>query len=89
MPVFSLRSQRLSGEFPNHRPPENHRLPNEPSPIFGHSALGPAARTPGVPNEPSPISGHFVVRQPPMGSLRTFYFFLPPGIRALQRPSKL
>jgi hypothetical protein len=59
MPVFSLRSQRLCGEFP------------------------------GVPNEPSPIFGHSVVRQQPMGSLRTFLFFLAPRIRALQRPSKL
>jgi hypothetical protein len=30
MPVFSLRSQRLRGEFLNRRLPENHKLPNEP-----------------------------------------------------------
>jgi hypothetical protein len=34
MPVFSLRSQRLSGEVLNHRPTENHKLPNEPSELL-------------------------------------------------------
>jgi 3-isopropylmalate/(R)-2-methylmalate dehydratase small subunit len=37
MPVFSLSSQRLRGEFSNHLLPENHGIPKEPSPIFGHS----------------------------------------------------
>ena len=36
MPVFSLCSQCLCGEAVNHRLPDNHGVPNEPSPIFGH-----------------------------------------------------
>ncbi len=39
MPVFSLCSQRLSGEPQNHRLPKNLKLQNEPSPIFGQSAV--------------------------------------------------
>ena len=38
MSVFSLCSQCLSGEALNHRLPENHGLPNEPSSIFGQCA---------------------------------------------------
>jgi hypothetical protein len=40
MPVFSPCSQRLGGEALNHRLPENHGIPKEPSPIFGHSIVG-------------------------------------------------
>jgi hypothetical protein len=65
MPLFSLRSQRLRGEFLSRRLPENHGIPKEPSTTFGHFAVG---RTPssapgpwpgcaqarlGRPNEPS------------------------------------
>jgi hypothetical protein len=51
MPVFSLCSQRLRGEFLNHRLPEDHGIPKEPSPIFGHFAAG---RTPW--SAPGPLA---------------------------------
>ena len=64
MPVFSLRSQRLSGEALKHRLPENHKLPNEPR-FAGTSQWVHLAR----PNEPSPIFGHFVVGRRPLSAL--------------------
>ena len=59
----SFRSHRRSspaGQAPcNHRPLETPGIPNEPSPISGHSAAPPAEII-KLPNDPSPNSGQSV-----------------------------